>query len=326
MRRSTPLTWEELRVGAVLLVGLLLLALGIFFVGRTGNVFGERYRLVTLMSSAAGIVPGAAVQVAGQSVGQVDEVAWIPPEDRPEDGSSVALWLSVDRDVQPQIRSDSRALLRTQGLLGDRVVDIDPGTASGRVLEAGDTLPSAPSLDYRQMLEQASGTMRGLTEVTEELQAITGGILSGEGSLGRLVTDESLYRDLGELSRGLSRFLERVNRGDGSLGRLLTDDTLYRRLSSLAGRLDTVTRRISAGEGSLGRLVASDSLYGEVLTATERANALLRRVERGEGTAGRLVTDQALYEELLRTLVDLNALVEAIRSDPELYLPRISVF
>ena len=120
MRRSRPITWEEVKVGVLLIVALALLATGIFFIGNTGNVFGDRYQLVTLMRSAAGLVPGAAVQVAGQPVGQVSRIAFIDPEGRPATGEGVAVWLAVNREVRDQIRTDSRARIRTQGLLGDR--------------------------------------------------------------------------------------------------------------------------------------------------------------------------------------------------------------
>ena len=90
MRRGTPLTWEQLRVGLLILAGLAIGALALVLVGRTGNVFGDRYRLVTLVRSAAGIVPGAAVQLAGQTVGQVDRVDLLPVEDRPASGEAVS--------------------------------------------------------------------------------------------------------------------------------------------------------------------------------------------------------------------------------------------
>lgn len=326
MRRSTPVTWEELRVGVVALVSLALLAAGIVFVGRVGNVFGERYRLVTLMQSGAGLTPGAAVQLAGQSVGQIQRIEWIEPGRRPESGATVALWLSVDREVQDQIRTDSRARLRTQGLLGDRVVDIHPGSPDAPVLEPGDTLASSEPLDYQEILEKASGAVTELTRLTRSLEELTRGALQGEGSLGRLVTDETLYRRLTGLSAELERFLERAADERGSLGQLMTDRRLYDRLVSLTASLDSVTARVARGEGTLGRLVTDDSLYADLRSVAVRSDSLLRRLERGEGSAGRLLEDERLYEELLKTLTDFNALLDDVRRDPRKYVPPVKVF
>jgi phospholipid/cholesterol/gamma-HCH transport system substrate-binding protein len=326
VKRSTPLTWEQVRVGALLVVALVLLATGVFLVGGMGNVFGNRYRLVTLMESGAGLVPGSAVQVAGQNVGQVSRVEWIDPENRPETGEAVAVWLAVNERVRRQIRADSKARLRTQGLLGDRVVDIEPGSPDAAVLAEGDTLSAAEPLDYQEILEQASGAVTGLRDLTGRLEELTRRMLAGEGSLGRLVVDETLYRRLTTLSGSLADVLERAEGGDGALGQLLTDPALYRRLVSLTASLDTVTARVARGEGTLGRLSASDSLYREMAGTAERFNRILDRVESGEGTAGKLVTDQALYDELLKTLTDLNAVLADLRRDPGRYVPPVEVF
>lgn len=326
MRRSTPVTWEQIRVGVLVLVALAVLAAGIVFVGQMGHVFGDRYRLVTLLPSGAGLTPGAAVQVAGQNVGQVERIEWIEPERRPPSGENVALWLAVNREAQRQIRSDSRARLRTQGLLGDRVVDIRPGSRDARVLRSGDTLPSAAPLDYQEILEQASGAVTGLTELTRRLEELTRRALEGEGSLGQLVTDEALYRRLTALSAELERFLARASRGEGSLGQLMTDRRLYDRLVSLTASLDSVSARVVRGEGTLGRLVGDDSLYRELRSVAVRSDSLLRRLEEGRGSAGRLMADERLYEELLKTLTDFNALLEDVRRDPGKYVPPVEVF
>jgi phospholipid/cholesterol/gamma-HCH transport system substrate-binding protein len=326
VKRSTPLTWEQVRVGALLIAALTLLATGVFLVGEVGHVFGTRYELVTLLRSGAGLVPGSAVQLAGQNVGQVERVEWIAPERRAETGETVAVHIAVNREVRDQIRTDSEARLRTQGLLGDRVVDIRPGSSGARVLAPGDTLPSAEPLDYQEILEQASGAVTGLRELTGRLEELTRRLLAGEGSLGRLVVDETLYRNLTTLSGSLSRVLRTAESGEGALGRLLTDERLYGEMVGLTASLDSLTRRVAGGEGTLGKLVASDSLYLELHGTTRRFNELLERVQSGEGTAGRMVNDQRLYEEMLRTLTDLNAILEDLKERPSRWVPSIEIF
>lgn len=326
MRRSTPVTWDQVRVGLFLLVALALLAVGAFLVGETGHVFGERYRVVTLMRSAAGLVPGAPVQVAGQAAGQVVRIDFIEPRRRPASGEAVAVWMAVDREVQALVRSDSRARLRTQGLLGDRLIDIEPGSADARILAPGDTLPAVEALDYQEALDQASAAVTSLTELVRNLTALTSGVLQGEGSLGRLVTDDSLYVGLVSLSGTLDRFLGRAASGEGFLGRMLEDETLYDRLADAAASLDSLTSAAASGEGTLGRLVASDSLYRVLTDVTARGDSILRAVQAGRGAFGRLVTEDAAYEELLKTLVELNAILEEVRANPGRYIPPIKVF
>ena len=326
MRRSKPITWDQVRVGLVLLTSLVILSLGMFFIGNVGDVFGTRYRLVTLMASAAGLVPGAPVQVAGQNAGRVDRIEFIRPEDRPPTGEAVAVWLAVDIEIRDQVRSDSRARVRTQGLLGDRLIDIEPGSADRPVLEEGDTLAAAPALNYQELLGQAADAVQNLTSLAENLSAVTDGLLAGEGALGQMLVDDRLYRNLVDLSDGLNAVIGPVAEGQGFLGRLIREDTLYHRLVAATAGLDSLTAAIMSGSGTLGQLVRSDSLYRALSSSATRTDSLLARLERGDGSLGRLITDEGLYEELLRTMVDLNALLQDVREDPKRFVPSIRVF
>lgn len=326
MRRSAPITWEQVRVGLVLLLALVILGFGIFFIGNIGDVFGTRYRLVTLMESAAGLVPGAPVQVAGQNVGQVDRVEFIRPEERPGTGETVAVWLGVNVSIRDQIRADSRARVRTQGLLGDRLIDIAPGSADSPVLSEGDTLAAAPALSYEELLAQAADAVQALITLSNDLTATLGRVAAGEGSLGQLLVDDALYGSLVSLNENLNRVIEPVANGEGALGRLLTDDALYERLVAATAGLDSVTAAVVEGEGTLGRLVRSDSLYLALASSASRADSLLALIERGEGSIGLMVTDERLYEELLKTVVDLNAFLQDVRDNPKRFIPPIKVF
>jgi phospholipid/cholesterol/gamma-HCH transport system substrate-binding protein len=326
MQRSNAITWDQIRVGIVLMVSLTILVLGVFFIGQTGNIFGKRYELVTLMESASGLVRGAQVQVAGQNVGQVDRVEFIRPEDRPTSGEAVAVWIDVSVTVQDQIRDDSRARVRTEGLLGDRLIDIEPGSAGERVLVGGDTIQAAPAIGYEELLGQAADAVQSLTILSDDLTETLSKVASGEGSLGQLLVDDGLYGGMLALNQNLNAIIGPISSGQGALGQLLTDDELYDRLVSAAAGLDSVTRSVVTGEGTLGRLIRSDSLYLALISSADRADSLLSMMERGEGSLAQFVSDERLYEELLKTVVDLNAFLTDVRENPEKFIPPIKVF
>jgi phospholipid/cholesterol/gamma-HCH transport system substrate-binding protein len=326
MRRSRPITWEQVRVGLVLTLALLILATGVFFIGDIGHVFGERYRLVTLMESAAGLVPGAPVQVAGQNAGQVDRIEFILPGDRPTTGETVAVWLTVNVEVRDQVREDSRARVRTQGLLGDRLIDIEPGSADRAVMQEGDTLASAPALNYQELLGQAADAVESLTQLSRSLSEVADSLLTGEGSLGQMLVDDRMYQGIVDLSANLADVVGPISEGEGFLGRLIQEDTLYHRLVSTTTQLDSLTAALLSEEGTFGQLVRSDSLYRALSSSAARTDSLLARFERGEGSLGRLATDEKLYEELLKTIVDLNALLQDVRADPKRFVPPIKIF
>jgi phospholipid/cholesterol/gamma-HCH transport system substrate-binding protein len=266
------------------------------------------------------------VQLAGQAVGQVDRVVLIPPEDRPESGQAVALWLNVRVSVQSQIREDSRAQVRTQGLLGDRLIDIRPGSAGARILQDGDTLHAASSVDFDALIAEGSEAVGDLVEITSNLAELTRGVLEGEGTIGRLVTDAALYDRLVSLAGSMDTLVAVAADADGPVMRMLEDESLYLSIRSTLTSLDSVAAGVARGEGSLGRMLTTDSLYAALLGSITRMDSLLASLESGEGAMGRLFTDPLLYEELLKTMVDFGSLLEAVREDPERFVPEVSVF
>lgn len=323
---------RQVRVGIVLIVALIVLAFGIFQVGRLFDVFASRYPLVTLLEGSGGMIAGSPVTLAGQRVGQVESVEFIPVETR-RGGATVRVILSINEAVQPQIRADSRAMLQTQGLLGDRFVNISPGSPNYPVLQAGDTIASLPALDYETVLRTAANTMEHVQDVVVDLRTLTDRLAGGEGTLGALLTDDALYNRMTTATTELAALLRAVNRSDGTMARLIRDPALYERLDRTLARLDTLGALAVHGDGSLGRLMRDDSLYQGMLGVVGRADSTLAGMEgfiagaaAGDGTLNRLLQDPALYDELLKTIVDLQALIQAIREDPSLLSPEVRVF
>jgi len=323
---GAKITWHQIRVGAAVTVALLLLALSIFFIGETGAVFGERYHLTTLMPSANGLIEGAGVRLAGQDVGKVERIEFVPIADRRDPSHVLKISMGIDVAVNELIRYDSEARIRTQGLLGDKIIDVTPGTPSARVLVEGDTLQSAVAIDYEQMLASAAGLVDDLSVMLGNLRSLADSLLAGQGTAGRLLMDPSLYDELLNTSRSMGSFLDAVGRGEGALAQLAQDTELYNDLRSVVAALDTLTSALVSGEGTLSRLLTDDSLYLELTSTSARADSLLAALESGEGTMGQLLTDQEMYESLLKLLVDVQTVIVELRENPRKYVPPIKVF
>jgi phospholipid/cholesterol/gamma-HCH transport system substrate-binding protein len=326
MNGASKIRWSQIRVGLAALVALVLLAVAIFFIGETGAVFGERYHLTTLMPSANGLIEGANVRLAGQDVGKVREISFVPVADRRHPDHVLNITLAIDRTVAEQIREDSEARIRTQGLLGDKIIDVTPGSPGARTLSEGDTLPSAVAVDYEQMLASAAGLVDDLGAMLRNFRSIADTLLAGQGTAGRLLMDTTLYFEMLNTSRSLNSFLGAVGRGEGALAQLAQDEALYNDLRSMIAGLDTLTAALISGEGTLSRLLTDERLYVELVSTSARADSLLAAMESGEGTMGQLLTDQELYENLLKLLVDVQAVVTELRENPRKYVPPIKVF
>ncbi len=190
MRRARSITWEQLKVGVILLVALAILMIAIFRLGAAANLFATRYQLVTFLPSANGLRQGGGVTVAGQVAGSIRSIEFLPPDG--DTTRNLKVTLEIAESLREQIREDSRARLRTLGLLGDRILDLTPGTPQYAVLEPGDTVPLAASLDYEAVLARASGAVTDMVQMTRDLRTITGGIARGEGTMGLLLTTRTL--------------------------------------------------------------------------------------------------------------------------------------
>src|SRR5256885_15433833 len=128
MAQRKQLTWTELRVGLFVLVALFVIAVGIFYVTGAGFL-GPKYRLRTYLPEVAGVTNGAPVRLDGVDIGNVESIKMVPrtPGHIPEKSRNIELMLRLDKRFQPDILTDSTASLVTEGLLGNRYVNITRG-------------------------------------------------------------------------------------------------------------------------------------------------------------------------------------------------------
>ena len=322
---------RQLRVAALTVAGLLLLAYGVYQVGKIFDVFADRYTLVTLLPTVAGLREGAAVALAGQQIGQIEDIDFIPLRHK-RGGNHMVVHMNVAERVRDQIRGDSRLQVRPQGLLGDKYIDIMPGTMATAALQPGDTLPGDVALDTEQFLARAAEVMEQANIMVTDLRGITSSLSRGEGTLGQLLHDDQLYFRMVSTTGELQTLLEEINNGEGALSRLIHDPQMYRRLVSAVSRVDSLGAGILHGSGSLSQLIRSDSLYRGIAGMAVKADVaaaslseLLQRLNRPDGSLHRLMTDPRLFDEFLKSVIDLQTLIADVRQNPKKYVPPVNV-
>lgn len=327
MKRSSFITWDQLKVGALILVALIILGVGILKLGDAGNLFGKRYRLVAYVASATGMRIGGPVTIAGQLAGSIKDIKFLPVD--ADTTRNLELIVEVNSALREQVRKDSRARIKTMGLLGDKVFDITVGTPKYRALHEGDTLPIAPSLDYEAVVQQASAAINEVVRLTQDLSKVTSSINRGEGTLGQLVTNRQLYDQLNSTLSRTSSLMARLENPRGTIGRLLDDPSLYTSLNRTLASTDTLISQINSGRGSVGKLLHDDTLYVHLVSVVSRADSLMNTLASGKGTMQKLFTDQQLYDQLVKTVTELNNVLVEVRRDPRRYTPglfQIKVF
>jgi phospholipid/cholesterol/gamma-HCH transport system substrate-binding protein len=281
MPRTRSLAWSELKIGIVAVAAIALAIILIIAVGGQGGFFWDRYELKTRFKNVQGLKSGAIVRVAGVDVGKVTSIDFVDAE--------VQVTMEVNEENKRRITDQSRASIGSLSLLGEPTIEVSP-SSTGTPLKDGDFIPSARTPG------QISDVAENATQTLEEATALIKQIREGKGTVGKLFTDDQMYRELNELVASTQAVAASINRGSGTLGKLIQDPVAYNRANAALANLQDVTRRISAGEGSIGRLLHDEQLAKSLTSASGNLDQVTGRLSRGEGTAGKLLTDQQLYD------------------------------
>ena len=317
MKRSSVITWDQLKVGGVMLAALGVLGVAIYKLGQSANLFSKRYDLFAYLPNANGLRVGGPVFVAGQFAGTVKAIDFLPVDN--DTTKNLKIRMAVDQSLQQQIRTDSKAKVRTLGLLGDKVIDISIGTPRYGVLRQGDTIAVAPSLDYEAVLAQAAGAVDDMVELTQDMRQLTGGILEGKGTVGQLFTNRRLYDEfVGTMGRA-STMMARFENPNGTFGRMLNDPTLYNRFIAVMNSADSLVVALNDKNGTIGKLLRDDSLYTHIVRMAQSGDSLMKMLANGNGVAGRLLNDPTMYDRINKLTTDLAAMLEDVKKDPRRY-------
>jgi phospholipid/cholesterol/gamma-HCH transport system substrate-binding protein len=350
MAQRKQLTWTELRVGVFVLVGLAILGIGIFYITGAG-MLGPKYRLITYLNEVQGVTVGAPVSLDGVEIGNVESIRINP---RPEDEAhNIQLVLRISRKFAPDIRSDSTASLITEGLLGNRYVNVTRG-------HSGEQVPNNGVLQGKEEAEMKE-IMGRVGALADDMRAVIDQARNGNGSIGKLINDPQLYDNLNATAVRLNQIAGSIQQGKGSVGKLLNSDELYAKVDSAVGNVNDVVAAVKdqkgtagkliydpavydsaktflnnsndlmagvrQGKGSLGKIVNDDQLYNNLRDASAQVRDATTKLNSNTGTAGRLMTDPALYDNLTGATADLRLLLGDFRKDPKKFLHvKLSIF
>lgn len=317
MKRSALITWDQLRVAGIILVALAVLGFAAWKLGQAANLFTRRYELIVFLPNVNGLRQGGSVTLAGQLVGTVKEIEFLPVDF--DTTRNLRVVARIDRSLREQIRRDSEARLRTMGLLGDKVLDISPGTPRFPVLEPGDTLRVATALDYEAVLARAAGAVDDVVGLTRDLRVVTSALARGQGTMGQLLTNRAMYDQMTGAMARANALLAGFQNPNGSFGRLLNDPTLYNRVTGAVAQLDSLLVTLNSNQGTMGRLLRDTTMYVSMAGILQKADSLVSMMSNGDGTMSRLFTDQTLYDQLTRLTSDLSAVLADVRRDPRRY-------
>ena len=327
MTAGSELVRRRFRVGLVVFIALVAFATGIFMVGQRANLFTRKVDYRIHFQSAAGLTPGNAVRLAGVTVGNVTEVAL---SEKPGD-STVSVVVSIERRMTSRIRTDTTASIKTIGLLGDKYIELQGGSASAAEIAPGGEIPPANEAGIEKLLAGGEGLLGDLTEIARSLKVILGRTEKGQGLLGELTSTsaegQAIGSNLNQTLRQLSTTLAKVNSGKTLAGRLLADERYGKATGdALRSAIDSASRvfvriadDLQKGNGALPALLADPEgkkkVYG-LLDELSRAGVSLARtadeLDRGKGLLPVLLHDPAFAADFRRHVGNFTMHLDSI--------------
>jgi phospholipid/cholesterol/gamma-HCH transport system substrate-binding protein len=301
----------KLRVGIFVLVAVLLFIGSIYALGARARLFESRYTIYADFTQVGGLAEGATVRLAGIQIGRVNNITLSP-----EPGGKVRVTMSVARQYANRIRKDSIARIATQGLLGDKIVEVSVGTKNAPALGAGEVLASQDPFEITDAVAQSAETIKGVTALAESLRK-TAETLNQSGLIedasATLKTARGLADSLGKeasatltsaraVTERAGRLVDQVEQGRGWAHALLYEEPeALRKLNGVIASTQAMLDRIDRGEGALGVLTSREST-----DAAKRLVALMDRLgraaEANPGEDGLLVA--MLFDPRYRGLLD----------------------
>ena len=193
------------RLGAFIITTLAILVAGVFIIGGKQYLFSSTYRLRTQFDNVEGLDAGGDVRVGGVHTGTVRQIV-LPHKP----GEKVTVVMDLDKSTHEIIKQDSVVSIETEGLLGNQYLAISFGSANSANVLDGDLIASQPPLEMADLLKKTSGlldtsqlALENATRATANLNAISGKINRGEGTVGALVNDKQLYSNLAQTSAAM---------------------------------------------------------------------------------------------------------------------------
>ena len=282
-----------------ILVGLfmftVLIALGVFtIVLSRENLFQKKFQYEFVFSEVSGLREGDNVYLRGMNIGRVGQTTL-------EDGR---VHVYVTLDVPVTLRRDYKIEVVNASMLGGKYLKIYEGPDDAPELGENVTIIGSVPVD---VIEEMGKAVKGL-------QTMINSVSEGQGTLGKLMNDDTVYNNLVSASEDFKTVIARVERGEGSVAKLLKDDEIYDDLHALMANLRDVSDRLVAGKGTFGKLMSEDSgLYDDVGATMASLREITESINAGEGTLGRLVRDARLYDETTLLVEDVRAAVDDLR-------------
>lgn len=270
---------KYIKLGFFILIALVFFVVAIFYVGSKSNLFTTTIRVKTTFLSVSGLLEGNSVRFAGIEVGTVQNIEIIAND-------KVVVTMVIQSDVMKFIKKDSEVSIGSEGLVGNKIVTISPGTPESGSIEDGDELKSVQPVELSDIFNSLNESTKNAQRISTELADIVSKVNSGQGTLGQLVNNDQLYRTVDSTIAGFSRSTGQVSlvlqKVASSVDTISNDITqLTSKIRIITSDIAEISTKMNSSESIVGTLLTDTAFARNLKEVITNANMTTANLERG---------------------------------------------
>jgi phospholipid/cholesterol/gamma-HCH transport system substrate-binding protein len=287
---------NNFKLGLLVLAGLSLLILALYSIGKNQHLFGANFELKVRFTNASGLMTGNNIRFSGIQVGTVRHIEIL-------NDTTIEVTMLIDKKVEHFIHINAVASIGTEGLMGNKVINITPSRTAAPLAEAGSMLPTQKNINTDEMLQTLYRTNNNIADISDDLKNTIHRIRNST-ALGNLLDDSSLAIRLRSslvhidraaanaqsFTKDIQDMIAHAKEGQGSIGQLITDTGFYHDLTQAVQTID------QAGKGA-GDLIAH---------VNDMVRQLQQDIDSGHGAANALLRDSIIVMKLNASLDNIQ--------------------
>jgi phospholipid/cholesterol/gamma-HCH transport system substrate-binding protein len=259
---------SNVRIGLFIVIGLAILVVTIFLLGEKSELFRSTYDVKAYFKDIQGLRSGAIVRLSGIDVGSVKKIQIVS-----DTTGRVEVTMKLISDIKRFIRTDTKASIETEGLVGNKVVVLKIGSSQAEEVNDGGTIKTEEPLGFSAILVETQGIMQYTKEMTRDLAEIIGRVNRGEGSIGKLLKDEQLYNDAKQLTMSADQSLKNITAKVADVTSLFSElgegvKEVVGNVDSAVIRIDNILSGVQQGKGLAGQMLVSGTRLDTAISNT----------------------------------------------------------
>lgn len=313
--------------GLVIMAGLVGLALLIFFLGDLLRIGQESYRIVAVFPEAPRLRPGSPVWLAGRASGQVLDVDMLPPS--ADTLARIAAVIEIPEDARPYIRRDSELRLGSPRLIGEPVIQLDPGSSASPILREGDTIRATVSASPMVLLAQSRTLLPAFDSLMASVQELNRR-MSRQGGPASRPSFERMQREVAAARIEFQRFTQQMQ--TGPMGQFAGDAEVQASIGRIRAAMTELPRAFAQARerwagttaGATTEARALGPGFRGVMDHVTELRAEIGRLQtmmaQQGGFAYRMAQDTALQKAIAGTQAQLDSLIAEVKRNPLMFV------